>query len=112
KSNCWSMLWRPVWTHSALMDRDRREVVFQGASQSPVAFIRQENGLAIGSKKRPQPGSGRNFRQAGKLALELLTVDFAKIGHRAFAKMGEFGIGKSLSRITVSHDSLLLAGRP
>ena len=37
---------------------------------------------------------GRNFRKAGKLALQLLAAHFAQIGHVPFAKMSEIGLGE------------------
>jgi hypothetical protein len=94
------------------VDGNRRKVVFQGPRQGAVALVRQEDGLAIGGKECPQPRSGGNLRQAGKLALQFLAVDLAKIGDSAFAQMGEFGVGEDVSRFTISHDSLLIAGRP
>ena len=62
------------------MHRDRDEVVGKGAGDRPLALVGQQDGLAVGSEQRPEPGSRRNFGKAGEFALEIVALHLAHVG--------------------------------
>ena len=75
------------------MDSDWCQVVLKGAGKRAVARVRKQDWLAIGRKQRPKPGSGGDLRKSGKLPLQFIAANLAKIGDNAFADMGQLGRG-------------------
>ncbi|SJM35528.1 hypothetical protein BQ8482_80162 [Mesorhizobium delmotii] len=95
-----------------LVDGDGDQVVFQGASQRPVASVRKQDRLAIGGKQGPQFKAGRDFAEARETAAQIVARHFPEIGDRAFAEMGEFAAGHDKIFVSSSHLSLLVARTP
>ena len=96
---------------SASVDRDRHQIVLEGAGKRAVALRPTSRiGWPLAANSAHSFVPGAISRKAGELALQFVARHFAQIGDGAFAEMGEFGLVTVMFRFSSGHFSLLVRG--